>query len=764
MFERIKLDEGWTTLLLVWLLIAVTGFAIMSAELTEEGLNALMVMGTMGVFAGVMLAKSRFSSRLAHSISLVYGLALLMYTVGGLLPGDLTWRMRIIELVQRHSLWVSKAMAGMEGGNSRDTIIFVIQTAAIFWVLGYTASWFTFREPRVWLVVLPSGLVLLSVVYYYFGPKPLVAYLAVYALLALLYIARTHLVDREKFWRSGSVRYEGEIRLDFLRASFVIGALVLLLAGNLPALGANSEVSGAFAEVNEPWRRFQDNWTRLYSSLRTYGTGTNDAYSDIMVLGGPRSVGNIPIMDIHVPYRLAYVYWHGIVRDTYNGDGVWTNNSNETLTHFPEDGEIETPAVTARQVVTQTVVNYIPNSATIYGAPDVIFSNSQLLVDAHRSQEQTLSVNRIRSRFVLRQGDSYQIMSAVSTADKTSLRNAGANYPEWITENYTQLPDTITPETLALAERLTAAHDNVFDKAIAVRDYLRDEITYNDQIQAPPDDVEPVHYTLFESKEAYCTYYASAMAVMLRSQGIPTRIVEGYAQGEWREDGGFYRVYASNAHAWVEVYFPQYGWIQFEPTASIPIAERPEESPGGNPGDGFDSDNPLEAITDDDLPVLDDELQGSPLEEQEDILGLGAGPQGPGTLAEQQRNQRIARILGGGMLLLVAGGLVTIANQANRKVEADVEKSYGRLSKWAQWIGVDTRPVDTPYERAERLSQTLPDGRSPIRNLTHQYVLRRFSSEHRGDEVFDPRSEWELLRPLLLKETVRRQLRRLRRR
>src|SRR5690606_22669239 len=120
----------------------------------------------------------------------------------------------------------------------------------------------------------------------------------------------------------------------------------------------NAEVSSAFSEVNEPWRRFQDNWTRLYSPLRTYGTGTNDAYSDIMVLGGPRSVGNIPIMDIHVPDRLAYVYWHGIVRDTYNGDGVWSNNSNETLTHFPEDGEIEMPEVIARQVVTQTVVNY----------------------------------------------------------------------------------------------------------------------------------------------------------------------------------------------------------------------------------------------------------------------------------------------------------------------------------------------------------------------------------------------------------------------
>lgn len=762
MFERIKLEEGWTTLLLVWALVAVTGMAIITADLTESGLDVLMIVGTGGVVAGLLLAKSNFSARMAHSISLVYGLALLTYAVGGLLPGDLSWRMRIIDLVQRQSLWMNKAM---DGGISRDTIIFILQTAGIFWLLGYTASWYTFREPRVWRAVLPTGIVLLSVIYYYYGPKPMIVYLGIYALLALLYIARTHLVDREKAWRLGSVRYEGDIRFDFLRASFVAGALILLLAGNLPALGASAEVSSAFSEVNQPWRRFQDNWTRLFSSLRSYGTGTNDAYADTMVLGGPRSVGNILIMDVHVPYRLAYVYWHGVALDTYDGRGGWTNNSNRTLTHFPDDGEIEMPAFSARQVVTQTIVNYTPNAGTIYGAPDVIFSDKQLLVDVNRQQEQTAGVNWVRSRFVLRQGDSYQVLSAVSTADKTSLRNAGSEYPQWMLDDYLQLPDTITPETIELAQQLTAAHDNAFDKAIAVRDYLRSEITYNDQIQAPPDDVEPVHYTLFESKEAYCTYYASAMVLMLRSQGIPARIVNGYAQGEWVEDSSLYRVRASNAHTWVEVYFPGYGWIQFEPTASLPATERPDEPPGGNPGDAFGLNNPLAAATSDQQPFpLDDIESMATANRDAQLQQLLDGEANAETRAAEERTGRIVRVVGGGMLLLVAGGLVTIANQANRRVESDVDKSYGRLSSWAHWLNIQLRTVDTPYERADRLSQAVPDGRSPIRSLTHQYVLRRFSAQHDGDEAYDPASEWKRLRPLLLRESIRKQWQRLRRR
>jgi hypothetical protein len=248
---------------------------------------------------------------------------------------------------------------------------------------------------------------------------------------------------------------------------------------------------------------------------------------------------------------------------------------------------------------------------------------------------------------------------------------------------------------------------------------------------------------------------------MLRSQGVPARIVDGYAQGEWIEEASLYRVRASNAHTWVEVYFPQYGWIQFEPTASIPVTERPDEAPGGNPGDRFGPDNPLAANPDESPFQLDDVESMGELDREERLQQLLEGDT-PAEVAEQQRRERVVRAVGGGVLLLVAGGLVTVANQVNKRVEGDVEKSYGRLSKWAQWLGLNMRSVDTPYERADRLAQAVPGGRQPIRSLTHQYVLRRFSAEHSGDESFDPSSEWSLLRPMLLRETLREQWRRLR--
>jgi hypothetical protein len=176
----------------------------------------------------------------------MYGLALLTYLLGSGLPESMTWQERVFDLFGRQFVWVSKALSQ---GSSRDGLIFVIHTSAVFWLLGYTAAWYTFREPRLWRVVLPSGLVLMSVVYYYYGPKPLAAYLALYVLVALVYVARTHLVAQERIWRSAAVRYEKDIRFSFLQASFIVALISLGVAWTLPTAQANTTVNDALGET-----------------------------------------------------------------------------------------------------------------------------------------------------------------------------------------------------------------------------------------------------------------------------------------------------------------------------------------------------------------------------------------------------------------------------------------------------------------------------------------------------------------------------------
>jgi transglutaminase-like putative cysteine protease len=739
-----RLKEGWSTLFLLWAMLLVASLAIVQTNLID-GLYVVSVAATAGMFAGLALAKSAFKDRTAHFYALVYGLFVIVYLIGIIMPEEQVWRERVLEIVTRQGAWLLKAI---DGGTSRDGLIFVIQTTAVYWILGYTAAWYTFRHPRLWRVILPTGLVLLSVVYYYNGPRPLILYLVVYAVLALLYTVRTNFNEQEIHWLTSAVRYEKGSWVTFLRAGFIASLVIILLSWSMPAMSANSTLSDALSGTQGPWREFQDNWTRLFASLRTYEAGTSDPYQASMSLGGPRTPGNTLIMDIAVPRKLRSVYWQAIVYDTYE-DGRWKIAADsEPGLHFPDDGSLQIPQTLARETVSQAVQNYIPNTGFIYAAPEIYYSDKQMIVESTKDEQGNELITTTRSRYVLRQGDIYNVSSRVSTADAESLRHAGIAYPEWVTARYLQVPDSITNETKALAGEIADSFDNPFDKSIAIRDYLRNNITYNDQIQAPPPGVEPIHHILFDTKEGYCTYYASAMAMMLRSQRVPARVVSGYAQGEFNEETSSYRVRANNAHTWVEVYFPSYGWIQFEPTVSIPTVDRPESTGGGDAFASSVVNTPPQPMDGEDESLL----RGGAQEGGLDLEGIQENSSGS--------NFPIWQAAAAIIILLIAAVILFIAYQANKRVEGDIDRSYGRLGFWAGMLGILYGPSDTPYERADRMTVVVPHGKTPIRNLTHEYVRKQFSSNYSADDGIDSYDEWRKLRPLLIKESIAKRFRR----
>lgn len=735
-----RLRDGWPSFLLVWAMLLVASMAILQADLID-GLHIVPIAATLALVAGWLLGKSAFSERTAHLFAIIYGLFFVTWLVGTTLPFDGPWRERVFDLVGRQVEWLQKLV---DGGTSRDGIVFVIQTTGVFWLLGYLAGWFTFRRTYVWRVVIPIGVVLLSVVYYYNGPKPLLVYLAIFTLLALLFVAVTYLAGEESRWRNEAVRYDRAIQFDFMRAGLLAALLALLLAWSLPGMKASASFGEVLTDAGGPWRSFQDTWTRLFSSLRSYGAGTSDPYADTMVLGGPRTVGNTLVMDVRVSEKLPYgVYWQAIAYDTYvNGGWRVVESDVEPAAHFPDDGPLNLPVNLGREVITQTVTNYLPNSSFLYAAPEVLSTDRQMLVDATYDEQGQTLVTALRSRFILRQGDQYQVASRVSTADATSLRAASTDYPQWVSARYLQLPDTLTPRTLDLAEQLTANSDNPYDKAIAVRDYLRANINYNDQIAAAPEGVEPLDYVLFDLKQGYCTYYASAMAVMLRAEGVPARVVSGYALGEYDPLAQNYRVRAVNAHTWVEVYFPDYGWIHFEPTQSIPVVERPSSASDRGTAE------PSVPISNAELFGLDEEL--ADLERADGLLGDAADQANRGLLGDVPWWQ----VALGMALLLIAGMALWAGNRYNRGVEGDVGRSYLRLGEWARVLGISWRAAQTPYEQADALVAAVPQGQQPIRNLTRQYVLRLFSPARATDADFDPHREWRSLRPVLLRQSV----------
>jgi len=162
----------------------------------------------------------------------------------------------------------------------------------------------------------------------------------------------------------------------------------------------------------------------------------------------------------------------------------------------------------------------------------------------------------------------YEATSDIAQPSPGKLRTASYDYPPEIQLNYLQLP-RLDGRVISLAKQITASADNNYDKAAAVERYLRTSFGYTLQLpRTVPRD--PVANFLFERKQGHCEYFASAMAIMLRTLGIPSRVVNGFRTGEFNDLSSQYLVRASNAHSWVEAYFPGYGWISFDPTPAAP--------------------------------------------------------------------------------------------------------------------------------------------------------------------------------------------------
>jgi hypothetical protein len=162
----------------------------------------------------------------------------------------------------------------------------------------------------------------------------------------------------------------------------------------------------------------------------------------------------------------------------------------------------------------------------------------------------------------------YEATSDIAQPAPSQLRTAADAYPPDILLNYLQLPRLDT-RVAALARQISASADNNYDKAAAIETYLRTKFGYTLQLpRTVPRD--PVADFLFERKQGHCEYFASSMAIMLRTLGIPSRVVNGFRTGEFNDLTSQYLVRASSAHSWVEAYFPGYGWIGFDPTPAAP--------------------------------------------------------------------------------------------------------------------------------------------------------------------------------------------------
>ncbi|CAN5116542.1 DUF3488 and transglutaminase-like domain-containing protein [soil metagenome] len=275
--------------------------------------------------------------------------------------------------------------------------------------------------------------------------------------------------------------------------------------------------------------------------------------------------------------NLRNLRWRGVALDTFDNK-IWRKSkiSNSDLVikidkdfyrfgYSPTEEDITVQTVYLEPIETPVLIT-LARPVAIQGNLQNVVKDSEDAVSFIRNSN---SFDRL----------SYKVFSDRSLPEIKTLKTDNRNYlPE--DRRYLQLPDEMDERISQLAAQITENSNNRYDKAKAVEKYLQTQFGYSLEMKAGGD--EPLADFLFNIREGHCEYFATAMAIMLRTQGIATRIVNGFQQGEYNETADVFVIKQKDAHSWVEVYFPKEdAWIPFDPT---PFAG---QSNGGESNNGI---------------------------------------------------------------------------------------------------------------------------------------------------------------------------------
>ncbi|HEV1995327.1 MAG TPA: DUF3488 and transglutaminase-like domain-containing protein [Candidatus Acidoferrum sp.] len=291
------------------------------------------------------------------------------------------------------------------------------------------------------------------------------------------------------------------------------------------------------------------------------------------------------VMRVQTGKPVAYdrLRWRGIALTTFDGRR-WTSSDHKPRELKPkEDGWIyaaDSPQKTDSPKPGMIYTIYLEPLAT-----DAIFVPGKVIsLKGNFTGESGNSFGAIRRTYILRDSTDtllnpfhnytavrYSGFSLLPPLNSAKLRAASTEYSPDIRGTYLQLPP-LDPRIPELAKQIVKNARTPFDKALVIESYLRNRYTYTLNLTGKPGD-DPLAHFLFETRAGHCEYFASAMTIMLRTLGIPAREVNGFLPGEYNDLGGDYIVRASDAHSWVEVYFPGMDWQTFDPTPASPENE-----------------------------------------------------------------------------------------------------------------------------------------------------------------------------------------------
>jgi transglutaminase-like putative cysteine protease len=753
MFPELELREGWVTVVCLLLMQLCVAWAIQAANWTD-GLAILQGMVVVGGLLGIVLAKSRTPNRLSHLLSVLAGV---------------TWATTLVSQVLAQATGLSNALAVSElqsrlyglfpalaaEGTSADNYVFLLLLAFLMWVIAYFGAWAVFRWQQVWWAVIVCGVALLLNINY--TTENLTLYVILFILFALLLVVRASVAYYEQEWRAARVGYSPELIAGFLRAGLIFSVVLIMLAWLAPEALASRPLQPFWDKLAEPWREFQDRSWRVFQDLNYQNEPPLVSLGERrMWFGGPVNLTDTPIADVEAETGR---FWRVLVFHEYRSDG-WVSTDPDIILIDENEQDLSFPELELRFEMTQTITLHrdwdVNSSLIAAGQPLRAGLPLRAAVSFIKHEDDLIRApdgsvflsapgdpSALYPRLALAAGEQYQVLSSLTEVDQESLRQAGTSYPDWVVPRYLQLPDDFPDRVKLLAAQITEGLDNPYDQAQAIEQYLR-RIPYNDQIEGPGPGEDGVDYFLFEEQAGYCDYYASAMVTMLRSLRVPARYVRGYSEGGQQE--GAFRLLESDGHAWPEVYFPGYGWIEFEPTGGEPTLSRPQSLDSAEDDESLRPNMPGPGMNN--LDRIDDEINP-------DLLDPTSEPD-PQALWSQIRPLGWASLA---MVVLGVAAVTVVGVQRQRRLEglSVTERVYEDLVDWVRrLLRIEPRAHQTPNEYAGIVVRQMPRGRQHIEQIVDSYVEEKFSD--RGVSSGRAEDAWRQVWPAIWRRWFERRL------
>ncbi|NJD60394.1 MAG: transglutaminase domain-containing protein [Anaerolineae bacterium] len=489
------------------------------------------------------------------------------------------------EAVQRlfasQGVVLGRAAVWMKGLFTGQAIFDPVAAAIVWsngiWLVAAWAGWMVGAGKNALLAVLPAVLLNLSTLSYGRYNSA-----STYIILGttLVLVAIVQYGQRERDWVSTKVAYPQRKSRQVSEVSLLITILLVVLAAFVSSLSIQ-RISQWTAGLRGSSPQEQSGLAKSLG-IQPAITPTPDTSSSQRNPGLPREllVGSGPelsheqVMSVQVDDlggllqggQLPPLYWRSYTYDIYTGHGWSTSMTDQVI--YQAGQPMQPPNLPGHQLVTETIRSFPGQGGSIYaaGEPVVIDTASSA---AWRTFNDLFGMQIESSGYV--------IQSLVPIANEMVLKQAGEDYPNWVLQRYLAVPTEVPARVRQLAIQLTAGEPTPYDRARTIEQYLRSTYPYSLDVPLPPASRDLVDYFLFDLRKGYCDYYASAMVILTRSAGIPARLAIGYASGTYNLNSKRFIVTQADAHSWVEVYFPDIGWVPFEPTAGLPAINRNEQ-------------------------------------------------------------------------------------------------------------------------------------------------------------------------------------------